>query len=59
MGLSGEPSTALHKQDQMLAQKVCLRLVIDLLHRLLTPVAEFIIILPSMALYCNPIFFYI
>lgn len=41
----------------MLAQKVCLRLVIQLLHRLLTPVAEFIIILPSTALYCNPIFF--
>lgn len=41
----------------MLAQKVCLRLVIQLLHRLLTPVAEFIITLPSMALYCNPIFF--
>lgn len=26
------------------------------LHCLLTPVAEFIIVLPSMALYCNPIF---
>lgn len=41
----------------MLARKVCLRLVIQFLHRLLTPVAEFIITLSSMALYCNPIFF--
>lgn len=57
MGLFGERSTALHKEDQMPAQKVCLRLVIQFLHRLLAPVAEFIIILPSMALYCNPIFF--
>lgn len=59
MGLFGEQSTALHKQDQMLAEKVCLRLVIQFLHLLLAPVAEFIIILPSMALYCNPIFLHI
>lgn len=56
MGLFGEWSVALHKKDQMLAQKVCLRLVIELLYHLLTLVAEYIIALPSVALYCNVAF---
>lgn len=59
MGLFGEWSTTLHKQDQTLAQKVCLRLVIQFLYRLLTLVAEYIIILPSTAFYCNVIFLHI